>query len=142
MGGKDRVKEMGYQRFGAAIKSGNAHWVFFIQILDALVKKKTFKRTDCKSRVTVHSLNDLHALIQYDPVGVDLSLAFWVQHHSLISSEIRQHDLRVLGACVDPVDDLVLVKVSPAGIAHAFIYPTQKGTERLCVNATEQHCVV
>lgn len=77
--------------------------------------------THCESWITVHGLNNLHALIKDNPVGVNLSLALWVQHDSLIGSEVCQCDLCILRASVNPVNHMVQVEVSSAGVAHPII---------------------
>lgn len=64
----------------------------------------------CSSRAFSH-------LVEDDPVGVDLSVALWVQHHRLVGPEVCHSDLCILGAAVDTVDHLVVVKVSKTSIA-------------------------
>ena len=60
-------------------------------------------------------------LIQDHPVRIDLGVALGVEHHRLIGPEVRQSHLCVLGADVDPVNHLVLVKVRLAYVAHSII---------------------
>lgn len=57
-----------------------------------------------------YTLNLVH-LIEDHPVGVDLGVSLWVQHHGLVGPEVGQGDLCVLWAVVDDVDDVVFVKV-------------------------------
>lgn len=54
---------------------------------------------------------DIVYLIEDHPVGVNLRVSLWVQHHGLIDSEVSQRDLSVLWAVVDYVDDTVVVSV-------------------------------
>lgn len=60
-------------------------------------------------------------LVQNYPVGVNLSVAFRVQNHRLIGSEVSQGDLGVLGAAVDPVDHLVLVEIRLTDVPDAVV---------------------
>lgn len=54
---------------------------------------------------------DIVYLIEDHPVGVNLRVSLWVQHHRLIDSEVSQSDLSVLRAVVDYVNDTVVVSV-------------------------------
>ncbi len=64
-------------------------------------------------------------LIEDHPVGVNLRVALWVQHHSLIGSEVGQGDLSILWAVVDYVDDIVLVKVSFTRVSNFVLCNTK-----------------
>lgn len=66
-------------------------------------------------------LNIAH-LVQNNPVRIDLSVAFRVQHHRLIRPEVGQGDLSVLGTDVNPVNHLVLIKVGFAHVSNAIIW--------------------
>lgn len=57
-------------------------------------------------------------LIEDHPVGVNLRVSLWVQHHGLIGPEVGQGDLGVLWAVVDHVYDTVFVKVSFARVSN------------------------
>lgn len=58
-------------------------------------------------------------LVQHHPVGIDLRVPFRVQDHRLVGSEVSQGDLCILRADVDPINDLVLVKVGLTDVSHA-----------------------
>lgn len=58
-------------------------------------------------------------LIEDHPVGVDLGVSLWVQHHGLVGPEVGQGDLGVLRAVVDDVNDAVLVKVPFALVSNS-----------------------
>lgn len=61
---------------------------------------------------------DFVYLIEDHPVGVNLRVSLWVQHHGLICSEVGQGDLGVLWAVVDDVYDTVFVKVPFACVSN------------------------
>lgn len=67
--------------------------------------------TDSKSRVGVLRLHNFGALVVDHPVGVDLRLAFRIEHHRLIRSEIRREDPRVVRAVVEVIRHFVVVVV-------------------------------
>lgn len=58
-------------------------------------------------------------LIEDHPVGVDLGVSLWVQHHGLVGPEVGQRDLGVLRAVVDDVNDAVFVKVPFARVSNS-----------------------
>lgn len=60
-------------------------------------------------------------LIEDHPVGVNLRVPLWIQHYSLIGSEVSQGDLSVFWAVVDYVNDFVIVKVSFACVANSVL---------------------
>lgn len=69
-------------------------------------------------------------LIEDHPVGVDLGVSLWVQHHGLIGPEVGQGDLGVLRAVVDDVNDAVFVKVPFARVSNS-VHFKKKTTHRL-----------
>lgn len=50
-------------------------------------------------------------LIKHHPVWIDLCISFWVQHHSLVGTEVSKGDLCVLRAHINWVYKCVVVKV-------------------------------
>lgn len=60
-------------------------------------------------------------LVQNNPVGVNLSVTFGVQHHRLIGPEVSQGNLSILGTVVDPVNHFVLVEVRLTNVSYAII---------------------
>lgn len=64
--------------------------------------------------------NHVTHLVQDHPVGIDLGIPFRVQDHGLVGPEVGQGDLSILRADVDPIDDLVLVKVCLTEVSNAI----------------------
>lgn len=67
-------------------------------------------------------------LIEDHPVGVDLGVSLWVQHHGLIGPEVGQGDLGVLRAVVDDVNDAVFVKVPFARVSNSVHFKKKQHT--------------
>lgn len=87
-------------------------------------------RLNIRSRLTDASLrrrtDGLVHLIEDHPVGVDLGVSLWVQHHGLIGPEVGQRDLGVLRAVVDDVNDAVFVKVPFACVSNSVCFEKEK----------------
>lgn len=50
-------------------------------------------------------------LIKHHPVRINLCISFWVQHHSLVGSEVGKGDFCILRAHINCVYDSVVVKI-------------------------------
>lgn len=73
---------------------------------------------NCKTRVTVHSLNNFHALVEHYPVWIDLGVTLGIQDHSLIGPEVCEGNFCTLRAHIQRVNHCVIVKVIFTDITH------------------------
>lgn len=59
-------------------------------------------------------------LVKNHPVGINLCIPLWVQHHCLIGPEVCQGDLCVLRAHINPIDHCILVKIRLTDIPNSI----------------------
>ena len=100
--------------------------------------------SDSQSGIAVHRLHNFGALVVNHPVGIDLRIAFRIQHHRLVcpvhscdfmhgvkrvigtfqlsnQPEIGGVDFRVVGTIVEEVADVVAVVIILAGVADTVV---------------------
>jgi len=75
--------------------------------------------TYSQTGIAVHGLHEFRALVVHHPVGIDLGVAFRVQHHRLVRPEVRGEYLRIVGTVVQVVGHGVVVVVVLAYVPDA-----------------------
>lgn len=76
--------------------------------------------SNCQAGVTVHGLNDFHALVEHDPVWVNLSITLRIQDDGLIGPKIREGYLCTFRAHVQGVNHCIIVKIILTHITNAI----------------------
>lgn len=72
-------------------------------------------------------------LVQNNPVGINLCISLWIQHHCLIGPEVCQGDLCILRAHINPINHCILVKIRLADVTDSIAWMHWRNESRFMV---------